>query len=873
MKRKLALILLLALIGVSLLGVGTLPAHTQLPLSWPTPAKQVVNAVYLTNQSTPQKWEKHFTADTNQTNLQNTVEYLSSLGTRHPSTPECNTSADYILAALQSYGYTPLVDPFTITWKEASYTTRNIYCVKQSTVSSEIVLLACHYDSLRVLRIGEAVIGVESTNCPGAADNAAGVAVLLETARLLANVSLNKTVVFAFLSGEEGNSTTEHWFGSQQLISQGYLLFTPQLSNIIRVVYLDTLGEPPYGEPHGNIALYTDPQSPHKNSLVEAAQDLGINITVMNGSRASSASEAQREFCSEWKLQSTLPTVTISQENWTLAASNRLTSLDTSTNVDYQTLKNVTRLVAASMVREFFTLPPSSPSYWREWNNALNTPPGGVSLHERDYSEYLANPDSSVVIIGPGLNLSTQELQQLVEAGKPVICTGLSGVKLLKALGAQANSLQSHSNQLSLAKMDLLYHPVWDGLDDNTTVEIGGGESTLITSEDGSTLNYLECEGACWLGFYYGNPSLRHVFYVGRDNPENLSSRAKRILRNLVAWASLGEEYTLHVQPRAIVAGENVNLTVAIRNALSWEIVEADRVNLAVTQNGGEIYRNELPASGGFVRVSLTLGVGECTLTASAADVTATRTVSVIPPFSVQVYSPPFAVQNQYFLLALRIESSSVNPLELSVLVPELGALSRVSLPPRGSVILYVPAVYRTMSPYDSGVHPFTVLVQGGYVSTSVHPILVTTSSENLIIGYVLPLAAVLSLALLLHRKVYTPGIPRGVRLREARRRERRRNYHTLSLRSEKTERFKEYLRLRGFREKAENRFYHPEMIIEMEENGEKTRLKIYSFIPFTSRRDFLELVNQLGQKTVPANKSPETLQWTRKKSTEEKRC
>ncbi len=179
-------------------------------------SKSVVKAVYLTNQSTTQKWEKYFTANTSQTNLQNTVSYLSGLGTRQPSRPECNTSADYIHAALESYGYNPLRDYFTVVWQDTPHITQNIYCVKPSP-SPDIILLACHYDSIRVLRVGKVVYGLSDTNCPGAVDDAAGVAVLLETARLLANVSLEKTVVFAFLSGEEGNSTTQHWFGSQQL--------------------------------------------------------------------------------------------------------------------------------------------------------------------------------------------------------------------------------------------------------------------------------------------------------------------------------------------------------------------------------------------------------------------------------------------------------------------------------------------------------------------------------------------------------------------------------------------------------------------------------------------------------------------------------
>ncbi|MEM3525917.1 MAG: M28 family peptidase, partial [Candidatus Jordarchaeaceae archaeon] len=224
-KRKVSLVLLSLIIVLVVFGffvvARPLPASLVQPSSIPdsTPfSKSTVNVAYLTNQSTIQKWEKYLTNNSSQTNLQNIVEFLSGLGTRHVSRQECNISADYIFTILSSYGYIPLRDYFTVIWENNSYITQNIYCVKPSLSPSEgIILLACHYDSIRTLRIGTWIYNLQNTGCPGAVDDATGVAVLLETARLLANVTLEKTLVLAFLSGEEGNSTTEHWFGSGQL--------------------------------------------------------------------------------------------------------------------------------------------------------------------------------------------------------------------------------------------------------------------------------------------------------------------------------------------------------------------------------------------------------------------------------------------------------------------------------------------------------------------------------------------------------------------------------------------------------------------------------------------------------------------------------
>lgn len=561
-------LILVLMISVLFAAVSSFPAFPVQPSAAAQSSyvpKSVVSAAYLTNQSTVQKWENYFASNSSQTNLQNAVGFLSGLGTRYPSSPTCNNSADYIYTTLSSYGYTPLRDYFTVMWQGNPYITQNIYCIKPSSSSSDIILLACNYDSIRASRIGTTIYDLQNTSCPGAVDDATGVAVLLETARLIANVSLDKTLVFVFLSGEEGNSTTEHWFGSEQLVNQGYSLFTTQLSNIKRVVYLDTLGESPYGAPYENITLFsTLAVLPQKSSLIGAASDLGINVISANNSRVSSISDAQNQFCTEWMLQSVLPTITISQNDWNLATSKRLTEQDTASIVDYTFVDNVTEVVTGALVREFFVLPPSSPSYVDGWKKLANLNQYGVNLFEVDYVEYLAHPNSDVVIIGPRLHFTPSELQQLIGIGKPLICTGGNGVELLNSLGAQVTGISSNTDYVSLTRMDLFYHPVWENVEENTTVTINQGQSTLITAGN-NFFSFLGFNGTCWMGFYYGNQSLKYVFYVGRDNPSNLSDKGKQILSNLIFWSAQQQENVLQIQPTKIVAGENTNLTMAIR--------------------------------------------------------------------------------------------------------------------------------------------------------------------------------------------------------------------------------------------------------------------------------------------------------------------
>ncbi len=803
--------------------------------------KSVVNVAYLTNQSSVQKWEKYFTSNSSQANLQSVIGFLAGLGTRHTSRPECNTSADYIFTTLQSYGYSPSRDYFSVIWQGVPYTTQNIYCVKPSA-SPDVILFACHYDSIRVTRIGETIIGIQNTNCPGAVDDAAGVAALLEVARLLADVSLDKTLVFAFLSGEEGNSTSEHWFGSEQLINQGYSLFTSQFSNIKRVIYLDTLGEPPYGEPHGNITIYSNILVfPNTVPLIGAASDLGINVVSEINPRVSSSLEAQKQFCSEWRLQLAIPTVTISQENWALATSDRLTSVDTASIVDYTFVENVTKIVTASIIREFYNIPPSSTSYKTEWSEITNQYSNKINLFERDYSEYLASPNSDVIIIGPELNFSNPELQQLVAINKPIICTGENGAELLNSLGAGVTSVSTDTDYVSLTRADLFFHPVWENVEQNITVAINQGDSTLLIG--GSNLfSFLEYEGDCWLGFYYGHPSLRYVFYFGRDDPANLSGQAKHILSNLISWGSKQEEHVLQLQPQNIVAGERVNLIMAIRSALSWEVVEADTVNLTVTQNGEQVYHGSLSTSSGYFSVDLILNLGDCIFTASTGSISTTRKLVVVAPFRVQIYSPFTSVQNQYFPLALRIDSLSSSEQKLNIFIPELQVFTPVNLPPNESVMLYIPAVYNPASPYEQGAHLFTVLVQGLYPFVSALPVLISLSARNLILGYLLPLIALLAVGILVYRRIYLVKPPRSIQFREAKRVERRKYFDLFVLEdTQEIEAFKDELKEMGFEEKVENRFYNPEAIVEIQIKDKETHVRIFS-----SQSEFYRMINGL---------------------------
>ena len=98
-------------------------------------------------------------------------------------------AAATIFADRRKYGYTVYEEPFFVETDAGPATTRNVVGIKDGSAPG-IVIVCAHYDAY-------------GPDCPGADDNAAGVAVMLEVARALRTEPLDRSVYFIAFSGEE----------------------------------------------------------------------------------------------------------------------------------------------------------------------------------------------------------------------------------------------------------------------------------------------------------------------------------------------------------------------------------------------------------------------------------------------------------------------------------------------------------------------------------------------------------------------------------------------------------------------------------------------------------------------------------------------
>lgn len=147
------------------------------------------------------------------------LEALTNIGARPPGSENERLAAEYINGALLDLGYEPELQEFTVRdgiFEE--FSSQNVIAVKPGESPKEIIIGA-HYDS-----------GDEGT---GADDNASGVAVMLETAELVANLQTPYSIRFIAFGSEENGLDGSYYYAAQ--MDEG------DVENTLAMVNLDSL--------------------------------------------------------------------------------------------------------------------------------------------------------------------------------------------------------------------------------------------------------------------------------------------------------------------------------------------------------------------------------------------------------------------------------------------------------------------------------------------------------------------------------------------------------------------------------------------------------------------------------------------------------
>lgn len=158
----------------------------------------------------------------------------SSFPTRHSKSRFINQVAEWLKKEFEDTGHTNV---YFHNYTKSNYQLKNVICNKQGK-TDKVIIICAHYDS-RMKDLEDA-----ESSAPGADDNASGVAVVLETARVLLQADLHYTTQFVLFSGEE-----QKLWGSEE-----YARYVKDNNiEIHRVINLDMVGYPPLGQQIINI--------------------------------------------------------------------------------------------------------------------------------------------------------------------------------------------------------------------------------------------------------------------------------------------------------------------------------------------------------------------------------------------------------------------------------------------------------------------------------------------------------------------------------------------------------------------------------------------------------------------------------------------
>ena len=212
-------------------------------------------------------------ASVSQANMEETISYLESLGTREFHTEGATQAAEFIFDEFEAMGLDVQRQDFELD----SVTVSNIVAVIQGTSEDAgVCLVGAHYDSENgLVDTYEEALTIPA---PGADDDASGVAAVLEAARVLASsgVSPESTVKFVAFGAEEmGYDNTGGTAGSSYFVQQEVAADVEYESSAI----LDMIG---YRDGSENIislikGYNTDPLSV---AFVSAVDEYGLDLRV-----------------------------------------------------------------------------------------------------------------------------------------------------------------------------------------------------------------------------------------------------------------------------------------------------------------------------------------------------------------------------------------------------------------------------------------------------------------------------------------------------------------------------------------------------------------------------------------------------------------
>ena len=227
------------------------------------------------------------------------LEALTNIGARWSGSAEEMETGQYIADAFDAMGYGSERQTFSATSEDGeAINSANIIAVKEGS-SSQVIVVGAHYDS--------------SDEGLGTDDNGSGVAVLLETAELVADQTTPYTIYFIAFGGEEAGL-----LGSYEFVSS---LSDSEISDIILFVNMDSIsiGDVTYA--------YSGSDSTALDWSVDWAGSNGYALEPIQNADLSTDGEGTADYAAF--DDAGIPWVYFEATNWDLGEQDGYTQVDT----------------------------------------------------------------------------------------------------------------------------------------------------------------------------------------------------------------------------------------------------------------------------------------------------------------------------------------------------------------------------------------------------------------------------------------------------------------------------------------------------------------------------------------------------------------
>jgi hypothetical protein len=273
---------------------------------------------------------------TSKQNIELWINHLASYQTRHTLSRFIDEAANWRMDELKSFGY---ANVNFHNYVENGHQLKNVICRKRGETDN-VILVCAHYDS-RMKNLNDT-----EARAPGANDNASGVAVAMEIARILYDVEeLNCEIQFAFFSGEEqGLWGSKHY--SEYIQDNNVKLH--------RLINLDMVGSPPSRRPEVTIEIdnHTNPEHNRVHSNDSESIAFGNVMSHITEIYTNLKTNLRSMFDSDYEPFEAKGYVVVGiydegQENLTYHSS---TDLPSGVDIDYAS--SVAKMVLATVINE-----------------------------------------------------------------------------------------------------------------------------------------------------------------------------------------------------------------------------------------------------------------------------------------------------------------------------------------------------------------------------------------------------------------------------------------------------------------------------------------------------------------------------------------